>query len=77
MALIEYLLFPLKLYKAGLPLCTVLNILFFQVPTEHPIEVSTLNGFSSPKFQSPSIIFPKTWSDLSQQYPMMLVPTSV
>lgn len=50
-----------------------LNILMFQAPTDCPTEVSTLSGFSNPKFQSLYTILHKIWAGLSQQYPTMLV----
>lgn len=40
--------------------CTAHNIFIFQAPPEHLTVVSTLNGLSSPKFQNPSTVLPKT-----------------
>lgn len=44
-AMIEFLDFP----QPASILYTALNILIFQVPSEHSTELSTFNGFSSPK----------------------------
>lgn len=56
--------------------CTALNSLIVQALTEQLTDLSTLNGFSSPKFLSLSTIFPKQYrSGLPQQYPTILVPT--
>jgi hypothetical protein len=41
-------------------LCICLNILISQAPIGHLAEILTLNGFSGPKFQSPSTTLPKT-----------------
>lgn len=49
--------------------CTVLNIIF-QAPTEHPTELVTPNGSSIPKFPSPSIVLPKTWSACHRNTPL-------
>jgi hypothetical protein len=56
MTLIVSLNFPLNFTSQVSIVCTVLNILIFQTPTEHPSELSTLNGSSKiPKlFHNPS-----------------------
>ena len=53
-------------------ICTDLNI-NFQDPTEHSTELLTLNGSSSPNFQSPSTVLFK--HRLSQEYFTMMVPS--
>ena len=51
--------------------CTVLNIVF-QAPTELSTELLTQNGSSSPKFQSPSTVLPKTWSGCHRNTPLLV-----
>lgn len=72
----ESLKFPSETSPAIPPLSTLFSILISKLP-QQLINFWTLNSFSSPKLQSFSIILRKTWSGLSQQNPVNLIPISV
>lgn len=61
---------PRKHHKQASIICTALHILTVWAPLRHLTELSTPNGFSSPKFHSPSTVPLKTCGQVSQQSPL-------
>lgn len=70
----QSLCFPLKFHK---PRFCPLNILILQAPTEQLPKLGTLNGFSSPKFQSLPTILPKTHGQVFHSNTALLGPAAV